>query len=408
MASPAVEVDNVSKSFRLYRERNQSFKAAVVRGRRATYDEFWALSDVSFAVPAGSTFGLVGHNGSGKSTLLKCISRILLPNRGRITTRGSIASLLELGSGFQPELTGRENVYLNASMLRISRADIDKKLAAIIEFAGIGDFIDQPVKRYSSGMYVRLGFSVATHVDPDVLIVDEVLAVGDAVFQDRCMQTFADLRRQGKTVILASHALGAMERMCDEIGHLERGRLVDSGAPADVVGAYLVTHGPKRPPPEPPPDARVRIIEVEMIDANGFRVSRVHTGDPLTFRLHYWADDAIDKPVFSLALNATSGVCAWAQHSRDQPHMPERIRGRGSVDLEVPHMMLQAGTYGLHASIIDDALLFAYDFQPQGFCLEVFNDSLAESRGIAVLGGRWGNAMAARPMPVLPARGSRR
>ncbi|HLY33486.1 MAG TPA: ABC transporter ATP-binding protein [Jatrophihabitantaceae bacterium] len=393
MANLAVEVANVSKSFRLYNERNQSFKETVLRRRRSSYEEFWALRDVSFGVRAGTTFGLVGQNGSGKSTMLKCITRILLPNRGQIVTRGSIASLLELGSGFHLDLSGRENVFLNASMLGISRAAIAKKLDAIIEFADIGEFIDQPVKTYSSGMYVRLAFAVATHVDPDILIVDEVLAVGDAMFQDRCMQKFAEFRRRGKTVILASHALGAMERMCDELGHLERGRLVDTGAPHDVVGAYLVAHGPKRPPAEPPPDARVRITEIEMIGAHGFQISRVQTGDPITFRMHYWAEDPIDKPVFTLALTTTSGVCAWAQHSRDEPMMPSSIHGRGSVDVDVPQMMLQAGAYGLHASIIDDALAYAYDFKPQGFCLEVFNDSLAESKGIAVLGGRWGNAL---------------
>jgi ABC-type polysaccharide/polyol phosphate transport system ATPase subunit len=184
----AVSVQGVSKSFRIYSEHNQSLKATVMRRKWASYEEFWALRDVSFDVPVGTTFGLMGDNGSGKSTLLKCIAKILQPNEGRIVSQGRMASMLELGSGFHPELTGRENVYLNGSILGMSRKELDAKFDEIADFAGVGAFIDQPVKNYSSGMYVRLGFSVAIHVEPDILLVDEILAVGDMSFQAKCKE----------------------------------------------------------------------------------------------------------------------------------------------------------------------------------------------------------------------------
>src|SRR3954449_4258351 len=200
MGDIAVEATEVSKRFRLYHERNQSLKAAFMRGRRAKFDEFWALRDVSMSVPAGKTYGLIGHNGSGKSTLLKCMAGILVPDSGAIRTQGKVSALLELGAGFHPELSGRDNVYLNGSILGLSKRELDKRFDAIVGFAGLEQFIDTPVKNYSSGMYVRLGFSVAINVDPEILLVDEVLAVGDEQFQRRCAEKFADFREEGKTI----------------------------------------------------------------------------------------------------------------------------------------------------------------------------------------------------------------
>ena len=185
MTDAAVSVRDLGKKFRLYHERNQSLKSAVMRRKVSEHEDFWALRDVSFDVPQGSTFALIGSNGSGKSTLLKCLARILWPDEGEIVSRGRVASLLEVGSGFHPELSGRENIYLNGSILGMSRKEVDRKFDDIVDFSEIGRFIDQPVKSYSSGMYVRLGFSVAIHVQPDVLVVDEILAVGDAAFQEK-------------------------------------------------------------------------------------------------------------------------------------------------------------------------------------------------------------------------------
>ena len=195
MSNSAVSVENVWKYFRLYHEKNQYLKSTLLRGRRARYDEFWALKGVDFEIPFGSTFGIIGSNGSGKSTLLKCLAGILSPDKGSVSCNGRMAALLELGAGFHPDLSGRENIYLNGAILGMTRSEIDRKLEEIIDFSGLEKFVDTPVKNYSSGMVVRLGFAVATNVDPEILIIDEVLAVGDESFQHRCLEAWRpDLR----------------------------------------------------------------------------------------------------------------------------------------------------------------------------------------------------------------------
>jgi lipopolysaccharide transport system ATP-binding protein len=238
MSNPAVVVDDVSKKFRLYHERNLSLKSAVMRGRTSRHDEFWALRNVSFDVEAGQTYGIIGSNGSGKSTLLKCLAKIYWPTSGSISYNGKMASLLEVGSGFHYELSGRENIFLNGSILGMSKKEIESKLDSIIDFSGVERFIDQPVKNYSSGMYVRLGFSVAIHVQPDILVVDEVLSVGDEEFQRKSFEKFLDLKREGKTIILVSHALDTVAEICDQVSWIEKGVLRHSGDAAKVVEAY--------------------------------------------------------------------------------------------------------------------------------------------------------------------------
>lgn len=234
----AITVDNVSKKFRLYKERNQSLKSAVMRGRTSVHEDFWALKGVSIEVAMGQTIGLIGDNGSGKSTLLKCMAKILYPDSGSITMNGRVAALLEVGSGFHPELSGRDNVYLNGSILGMARQEIEERFDAIVDFSGVGEFIDQPVKNYSSGMYVRLGFSVAIHVNPDVLLVDEVLAVGDESFQAKCAEKFVELRESGRTVVIVSHSLGSLEKMCDSLVWLQHGEVRSVGDPESVITKY--------------------------------------------------------------------------------------------------------------------------------------------------------------------------
>lgn len=239
MTQPAVSVSHLSKRFRLYHERNQTLKSAIMRRRRSVHEDFWALKDVSLEIPQGSTFGLIGSNGSGKSTLLKCLAKIYWPDEGSITYNGRMAALLEVGSGFHHELSGRENIYLNGSILGMSKKEIDRKYDEIVDFSGVEKFIDQPVKNYSSGMYVRLGFSVAISVEPDVLVVDEVLAVGDAEFQAKCLQKFRDFRADGRTVIMVSHAMASIKEMCDQAAWLNNGELVMSGDVDPTIAAYL-------------------------------------------------------------------------------------------------------------------------------------------------------------------------
>jgi ABC-type polysaccharide/polyol phosphate transport system ATPase subunit len=237
----AVVVDDVSKKFRMYHEHNNSLKAALMRGRRSVHDDFWALNNVSFEVPSGSTFGLIGRNGSGKSTLLKCLARILHPESGSITAVGRQAALLEVGSGFHPELSGRENIFLNGSILGMTKKEVTSKFDEIVAFSGVEKFIDQPVKNYSSGMYVRLGFSVAVSVTPDILVVDEVLSVGDATFQKRCRNKFQEMKKSGQTIILVSHSMSTVETMCDRVAWLDGGTLRETGEAKKVIKAYSAT-----------------------------------------------------------------------------------------------------------------------------------------------------------------------
>jgi ABC-type polysaccharide/polyol phosphate transport system ATPase subunit len=403
VSEAAVVVDDVSKRFRLYRERNNSLKAALMRGRRASYDEFWALRNVNFEIPVGSTFGLIGENGSGKSTLLKCIARILQTDGGSVRTQGSLAALLELGSGFHPELSGRENVFLNGSILGMSKADIERKFDEIVDFAGIGAFIDQPVKNYSSGMYVRLGFSVAINIDPDILLVDEVLAVGDDAFQDKCMEKFAEFRRAGKTVVIVSHAMGSMRALCTQAVWLNKGEVARIGPANDIVDSYVdAGHAERHETGDIQGEARwgsgeARLTSVEVLDSDGQASSRFRPGDKMVIRVGFEANRTIEKPVFGLALETLAGVYVWAYHSRDGGFVPDQISGRGSIDLAVPSLPLQAGTYDLNASIVDYTTTHTYDFVRSCYRFDVLTSAPHESGGIVVMGGSWGNLVTDGP-----------
>jgi ABC-type polysaccharide/polyol phosphate transport system ATPase subunit len=397
MAEAAVAVEGVSKRFRLYHERNRSLKATVLRGGRARYEEFWALRDISLEIEEGITYGLVGENGSGKSTLLKCIARILRPDGGRIRTRGKMAALLELGSGFHPELSGRENVFLNGSILGLSKRELTARFDDIVGFAGLERFIDQPVKNYSSGMYVRLGFSVAINVDPDVLLVDEVLAVGDAVFQRRCNEKFADFRRAGKTVVVVSHASEAMRTMCDKVAWLQDGQVVAEGRPQDVVDDYVDQGHEDRVETTTEAESRwgsgeVRIQSVQLLDRSSRPVTHPATGDSVTFRLGYRAEKPLSKPVFGLALETLDGTWLWAHHTRDAGFVPDEIDGEGTIELHVPALMLQPGTYDLSASVVDYTTTHVYDYLRRCLRFDVEHGTPRESGGYVALGGRWSSA----------------
>lgn len=243
MSGWSVRVSDVSKKFRLYHERNQTLKSTILRGRTSKHEDFWALKDVSFEVKEGHTHGLIGTNGSGKSTLLKCLAKIYWPTSGSIDYRGRMASLLEVGSGFHLELSGRENIYLNGSILGMSKKEIDGKFDEIVDFSGVEQFLDQPVKNYSSGMYVRLGFSIAINVDPDILVVDEVLSVGDEGFQRKSFDKFLDFKRRGKTIIMVTHNMAVVEDICDAVTWIEKGTMMTTGASGTVVAAYQESLG---------------------------------------------------------------------------------------------------------------------------------------------------------------------
>jgi ABC-2 type transport system ATP-binding protein len=388
----AVEVHGVSKMFRIYHDRNQTLKAAVLRGRRARYEEFLALDDVSLSVPAGSTFGLIGTNGSGKSTLLKCMAKILRPNAGDVKTVGKVSALLELGAGFHPELSGRDNVYLNGAILGISQREVRKRFDDIVGFAGLERFIDTPVKNYSSGMYVRLGFSVAINVDPDILLVDEVLAVGDEQFQRRCAEKFGELRSEGKTIVVVSHSLGALQQMCDEAAWLDNGVLRRVGPAGDVVDDYLTSvqvaggstetgrHG----------GGDVKVKKVELIGPSGRATSTVRTGDRVAFRFHYVAKPDVRRPNFGIGIFSMDGTMLSGPNLKDSGMIPDTIGPSGVVEIEVPSLMLLPGTYDVASGVTDDAGLHMHDYWRKALQFDVRPGHPREAvGGVFSMGGRW-------------------
>lgn len=391
---PAVTIDNVSKSFRVYHDRNQSLKATILRRKRAVFEEFWALKDVSLEIPEGKTFGLMGPNGSGKSTLLKCIAKILQPNTGSITARGRMAAMLEVGSGFHPELSGKENVYLNGSILGMGRGEIDSKFDTIVDFAGVGQFIDQPVKNYSSGMYVRLGFSVAIHVEPDILLVDEILAVGDMQFQEKCREKFAEFKDEGRTVIVVSHGLGEMRSFCDQAAWLDHGRLIEVGPAAQIVDNYIEAGHFARPVVSGGTrhgSGELKVERIELINSAGEDTRKFRTGEEITARLHFVATQRVSRPVFGTSIQSLDGVHVWSHHTWDAGYIPDALEGKGSIDLHIPAIPLQPGTFYFNSSVVDESISHEYDQWAKAITFDVVVGTPRESGGLTTMNSRWGN-----------------
>jgi ABC-type polysaccharide/polyol phosphate transport system ATPase subunit len=383
----AVVVDEVAKRFRLVHSRNRTLKATVFNGfRRTEYEEFWALDGVSFDVPQGSTFGLIGHNGSGKSTLLKCLAKIYRPDRGNVQTTGIVSALLELGAGFHPELSGRENVYLNASILGLSRKEVDRRFDDIVSFAGLEQFIDSPVKNYSSGMFVRLGFAVAINVEPDVLLVDEVLAVGDEQFQQRCMAKFADLRNTGRTVVIVSHGLEAVRNLCDRAAWLEHGTLGGVGPSAQIVDDYLDAVRNARAATSS--GGRTggdgwEIGEVDVLGPEGKAVEELSSGGPVTFRMEITAGRA-GEVVVEVDLHRNDGVHVAGPRHRFAAGQARRF----DLALEVPSFPVVAGHYDVSIRVLDASdVERAVGRRLAGF--DVVDNRSDYFGGVVSLKGRW-------------------
>ncbi|MDW8292938.1 MAG: ABC transporter ATP-binding protein, partial [Anaerolineae bacterium] len=316
----AIEFDHVSKVFRLDRDRPRSFQEwfiGLARRRKREVQEFWALRDVSFTIGRGEHVGLIGANGAGKSTTLKLISRILQPTSGRVRVNGRVTALLELGAGFHPDLTGRENIMLNGAVMGLTSREIRKKIDQIVEFAEIGDFIDVPVRDYSSGMYLRLAFSAAAHLDPEILLLDEVFAVGDQAFQQRSQERIQELRKRGITILFVSHSMEAVLQTCKRAIWLEKGRVRAVGDASAVSAAYYedtlrkmalqklegaVANGGQVSGAEHRlGSGEARIERVEFIDADGRSTRFTHTNARLTVRLHYVAHQRIEDPMIGIA-----------------------------------------------------------------------------------------------------------
>jgi ABC-type polysaccharide/polyol phosphate transport system ATPase subunit len=307
--------------------------------------EMWALRDVSFDVKRGEALGVVGHNGAGKTTILKLLSGITTPTRGEITIRGRLAALVEVGSGFHPELTGRENIYLHGAMLGMRRSEIARMMDSIIEFSGVAEFIDTPVKRYSSGMYVRLGFSIVAHLDPDILLLDEVLAVGDVAFQAKCIDRIAELRKKGCTIIFVSHDLAAVYRVCDRALLLSHGQVVMEGAPRPVIDQYQHMAFPSHQPAFGELDASRRAECVSVSFSSPVSDDSVRTGHPITARLQYRAAVSIPDVVFRISLYWPSGYLC-AQLTNESPGQLFTLTpGSGAVEFQCPILPVVPGLY---------------------------------------------------------------
>jgi len=389
----------VSKKFTLHRERARSFQElalSVFRRNSGSYEEFWALQDVSFTVERGETVGLIGPNGAGKSTALKLISRIIEPTSGRIEVSGRVGALLELGAGFHPDLTGRENIYLNGSILGLSRAQIRHRLGDIIAFAELERFIDVPVKHYSSGMYVRLGFSVAVHTDPEILLVDEVLAVGDAAFQRKCLDRINHLRQQGVTILFVSHSAERIRAICSRALWLDDGRLVVDGPAESVVTRYsdhswAAEEGALKAGGENNRrwgSGEVQIVGVRLLDGSSQEKQLFRVGEPLTVLMRYCAEKRVERPVFGLAIHRSDGTHITGPNTQLAGRKIPWIEGEGMVQYTVSSLPLLEGTYHVSVAVHNWEDTKMYDYHDRLYPFRVL-PSEGERYGIVTLEGGW-------------------
>lgn len=358
----AIVVEGLSKKYRLGEHRGETMlREALVRFAKSPFRRndsesiLWALRDVSFQVDAGEVVGIVGRNGAGKSTLLKVLSRITYPTSGSVKAIGRMASLLEVGTGFHEELTGRENIYLNGSIMGMKRREIDSRMDEIVAFAGVERFLDTPIKRYSSGMRMRLGFAVAAHLDPDILLVDEVLAVGDTQFQKKCLDTMSELHSSGRTVLFVSHNMAAVENLCQRAIWIDNGRIRLDGPTSEVIKAYMTTFATAQRGGASLEHVESRIgsgdarfTGVEFLDACGRPVNFVRSGDHITIRIHFRVRTAVRDVLVGVEINTDMGMRLVATNNYATGfHVTEAGPGETYMDLEIDFLNLMPGRYFL-------------------------------------------------------------
>jgi len=371
----AISVRSVSKRFRLTHERYPTLKERVIHFGRVPSEDFWALRDITVEVPDGTTLGLLGHNGSGKSTLLKCIAGILRPTTGEIGTRGRVAALLELGAGFQGELTGRENIFLNGAILGMSRKELARRFDEIVEFAELEQFIDTQVRFYSSGMYVRLGFAIAVNVEPDILLVDEVLAVGDEAFQRKCLDRVADFQREGRTIVVVTHSPDLVRKICHAAVVLDHGSLVASGDPREAIQVFrehLRRTPPRARPGEPPPvDDRVRVTSVRFEHPGMPGRAYLEPGESLAVKVGFEVDAPVDDPVFTVMIYDAEGTLVHGSSTASESVALGHVDGPGEVTFEYAQVPLLDGEYAITLCVTSSDGAFIYDWQEQRHRFEV-------------------------------------
>ncbi len=403
----AIRFENVSKRFILHHARPRSFQELVIGAlwRSRSREELWALNDVSFEVGRGETLGIIGPNGSGKSTVLKLITRILEPTSGSIVVDGKVSALIELGAGFHPDLTGRENVYLNGSILGFSQEEMDAKFKEIVEFSELERFIDAPLKHYSSGMYMRLGFAIAINVEPDILLIDEVLAVGDESFQKKCLAKIEEFKQRGKTMVFVSHALETVRKLCDQALWLEQGDIKSVGSPDRVIYDYLddlrrkegvaldEKHRHLRYELEEQQlenrwgSGEVEIYDVQLLGEDGEEKHVYQTGDTMIIRLYYEVKESVTDLTFGVGIHRDDGLHIHATNTLAQQVRYDARVGKGVVELEYGELPLSTGTYAVSVGVwSSDKWRLPYDMHSQMYQFSVWG---AEDEGLIALPHRW-------------------
>lgn len=399
---PVIRLQNVSKRFSFTPDSPQSVLETVISAfsrRRTPTQALWAVRDVSFDVMPGQAVGIIGRNGSGKSTLLKLIARILQPTEGQITVAGRVSALLELGAGFHPDLTGRENIFLNASVLGLSRAETEKMYGDIVAFSELGDFINMPVKHYSSGMYMRLGFSVAIHVQPDILIIDEILAVGDQTFQAKCVDRILEMKQSGVTIIFISHNTATLSALCSDLIWLDQGRVRQVGPTEQILEQYRdhifrrvgeqLSHQNDQGDFRRWGSREVEITGVRLLDVAEEETTLFHTGDTMTVELRYIAHKPVLEPEFGLAFYRQDGLHLNGPNTRTGGLRLGLVEGSGRVRYRIDHLPLLPGGYRLTAAVHDSLRPVAYDFHEQAYAFRILEGGTIETEGIIALPARW-------------------
>lgn len=397
--TPAIRLRNVSKRFRVPLDRSSTLKYRVVHPRSSSrHRDLYALNDITFDVPHGQFLGIVGHNGCGKSTLLKVLSRIYPPTSGVAEVSGPVSPFLELGVGFNPELTARENVYLNGAVLGLTRSEVGARMKQIIQFAELEDFTDQKLKNFSSGMQVRLAFSVAIQADAGILLMDEVLAVGDARFQDKCFDIFASYRRRGRTVVLVTHDLQSVDQYCDRCILLDHGRMVADGGAAEVTALYrrMVGHQSESDTVnEGKADldrwgsGEMRIVDVGLEDAEGMPHRTFTTGEPMRIRIDFRTHEPVDEVVCGIAIHRSDGAVVAGTNTHIaglEVHCPPRDE-TGRVVYEIPVLPLLSGSYAVSVALHARYAPYPYDHMEQTFQFRVVDETTRA--GIVDVGGHW-------------------
>lgn len=376
----AIRVSHVNKAFRLPHEKQTSVKAKLIstfKGSRGSYEIQQVLRDISLEIKKGEFFGVVGRNGSGKSTLLKLLAGIYIPTGGEIEINGGLTPFIELGVGFNPELTGRENVFLNGALLGFDRQDMNKMYDDIVEFAELEKFMDQKLKNYSSGMQVRLAFSIAIRANTDILLVDEVLAVGDALFQQKCYDYFQKIKDSDRTVVFISHDMGAIQSFCDRAMLIDDSKMLVIGDPQEVATKYnevLLAKEPKKTGDQKYVHIGVggaEIVGAEIIDKVGRPVHKISEGEPFTIRIHYTSSKVIKDPVFGIGIMGQNAESIVGPNTRDKGLSIKKLAKRGYFEATFDNLPLSTGTYRIRASIMNSSVTIPYDFVEKMLTLTV-------------------------------------